>query len=119
MLFTVAFTLNSFAPAIAFAARPPVSTVTIASTTCPNAGVRYLNGPAPRPQSHVPDGLKTMVLVQVSRSGKASGASIYKASGNIDFDRAVIDAAMKGVYAPQMQDCRPLAGRYIFEAITG
>jgi hypothetical protein len=87
-----------------------------------NAGsgeIRYIGGPAPSPMGHVPNGLRTLVRVAVSSLGKALGATLYKTSGNIDFDRALINAAKKGAYAPQTQTCRPLTGNYTFEAKTG
>jgi hypothetical protein len=119
VLFTIALIVHAFMPAIAFASQAPLASDTIASTTCHSSEIRYLSGPAPRPTAHVPDGLRTLVRVQVSVSGKALKTSLFKTSGNPSFDRAVIDAATKGTYSPQMLNCEPLAGTYMFEAKTG
>jgi TonB family protein len=118
VIFAIALTLQTFGPAVAFAAPAPLSRATIASTACANSDARYINGPAPERTRQLPNGLKTMVRVQVSSTGKVMGATILKASGNAGFDQAVIAAAKKGVYAPQTRHCRPLAGSYVFYAMT-
>jgi TonB family protein len=116
---TIAVALNAFGPAVAFAPDAPLRPVTIAAAACSDFEVRYLNGPAPERMRDMPKGLETQVRVTVSSSGKVSSVTIFKASGNVGFDRAVIAAAKKGVYAAQTRDCRPLAGSYIFDAMTG
>ncbi len=119
VLLTIALTLNSFAPAIAFASQASNASAIVASTACPSSGVRYVRGPAPALPDRLPNGLKTLVRVQVSPSGAPMSAALYKTSGDPGFDKAVVTAAKKGAYAPEMRNCRPVAGSYLFEAITG
>ncbi len=121
MLAIIALTLTSFAPAIAFApqtaATPRQAGAPTAAT--PNACshlARYLTGPPP--QVDRPAGLKAQVLVRLSSAGNVMSAVISKSSGNAAFDQAVIVAAKKGTYGPEVQNCKPVAGTYLFDAET-
>ncbi len=115
MLLALALTLQSFAPAIAFAPQPSIKPIIVASTAC-SKPARYLTGPPP--QVARPVGLKAQALVHLSPSGQVMSTAISKSSGNAAFDRAVLDAAKKGTYAPEVQNCKPVTGTYLFEAET-
>ena len=119
VLLTIALAFNAFAPAISFASQASNAVAMVASTACPPSGVRYVRGPAPALPDRLPNGLKTLVRVQVSPSGAPMSAVLFKTSGDPGFDKAVVLAAKKGAYAPEMRDCRPVAGSYLFEALTG
>lgn len=115
VLATIALTLQSFAPAIAFAPPTSIAPAIVASAACSHL-VRYLAGPPP--ETSLPPGFKAQVLVRVSPSGKVVSATVFKRSGNASFDRAVVTAAKKGTYTPEMQNCKPVTGTYVFLATT-
>ncbi len=120
MLAIMALTLASFAPAIAFGpqtSNTPQTLVTpaVVPTNACSHLARYLGGPPP--ETSLPPGFKAQVLVRVSPSGKVVGTTVSKFSGNAGFDRAVVVAAQKGTYAPEVQNCKPVTGAYMFDAV--
>ena len=121
MLAIIALTLASFAPAIAFGPQTSNTPQTLATpavvpTNACSHLARYLGGPPP--ETSLPPGFKAQVLVRVSPSGKVLGTTVSKSSGNAGFDRAVIVAAQKGTYAPEVQNCKPVTATYMFDAET-
>jgi len=116
MLTVLALSFAAFAPAIAFAPQSSVVSAIVASTTC-SQPARYLSGPPPHDPG-APYGIKTLVRLRISPAGKVESATVSKSSGNAGFDRAVVAAAKKGTFAPQVQSCKPVSGTYIFVAQT-
>ena len=43
-------------------------------------------------------------------------ASVVKSSGNAALDNAAVVAAQDSTYAPDVVDCKPVAGTYLFHA---
>jgi protein TonB len=58
----------------------------------------------------------TQVLVSLDAAGNVLNATVYKSAGNIQLDRAAIDAAKASKYAPEVVNCVKTAGTYIFRA---
>ncbi len=56
------------------------------------------------------------VQVSLSAAGTITGTSVYKSSGNAALDMAGVHAAEESTYAPEMLDCKPVAGTYLFHA---
>jgi protein TonB len=56
------------------------------------------------------------VKVSLSATGSVVGTSVYKSSGNGALDRSALAAARASSYAPEVEDCAPIAGQYIFRA---
>lgn len=56
------------------------------------------------------------VKVTLSSTGGVEGTTIYKSSGNAALDQAGIKAAQQTAYTPEVVNCVPTAGQYIFEA---
>jgi TonB family protein len=54
------------------------------------------------------------VRVALSETGAVTGADIYKSSGNAALDREAIKAARNSRYAPEIEDCQKVPGRYLF-----
>ncbi len=56
------------------------------------------------------------VLVAIAPSGSVVTGSIWKTSGNVQIDRAVLEAAKRSKYAPPLINCEPVAGTFLFHA---
>ena len=56
------------------------------------------------------------VVVTVDEKGTVVAASLFKTSGNSALDRAAILAARQSTYAPQLVNCAPTTGTYMFNA---
>jgi TonB family protein len=54
----------------------------------------------------------TIVRVDLSNTGDVVGAAVARSSGSSMLDRAALAAARAQAYAPQIKDCRPVAGSY-------
>jgi protein TonB len=56
------------------------------------------------------------VKVSLSPTGSVVSTSVYKSSGNALLDKAALSAARASSYAPEVEDCAPVAGTYLFRA---
>jgi len=54
------------------------------------------------------------VRVSLSETGAVVGADIYKSTGNAALDREALKAARNSRYAPEVEDCQRVPGRYLF-----
>jgi TonB family protein len=81
------------------------------------AGVHLLK--AEYPTDFEPPGergaLAATVVVTVGPDGKVEKASIFKSSGDFSFDMASIRAAKSSTYTPELVDCKPIEGTYLFK----
>ena len=59
---------------------------------------------------------ETSVEVRLSATGAVVAFRIYRSSGNMLLDQAALRAARSSTYAPQLENCRPVAGSYLFDA---
>jgi TonB family protein len=61
-------------------------------------------------------GLSATAQVQVSLDdrGRVTDAHVYKSTGVMSLDRVAVDAARRSTYAPQIVDCQPAPGTYLF-----
>ena len=55
------------------------------------------------------------VQVTLDDRGRVTDARIYLSTGFMALDRAAVDAARRSTYAPQVVDCEPLGGTYLFK----
>jgi periplasmic protein TonB len=58
----------------------------------------------------------TQVKVTLTATGGVSAATVYKSSGNAALDNAAVAAARASSYAPETENCAPIAGSYLFRA---
>ncbi|HVS45209.1 MAG TPA: TonB family protein [Verrucomicrobiae bacterium] len=58
----------------------------------------------------------TLVKVDLDPAGAVTGVSIYRSSGSSALDAAAEAAARQTNYKPELRDCEPVAGAYIFAA---
>jgi protein TonB len=58
----------------------------------------------------------TQVKVSLSATGSVQGVAVYKSSGNAALDQAALSAARASAYAPEVENCQPIAGSYLFRA---
>jgi protein TonB len=56
------------------------------------------------------------VRVTLSTTGAVTGASIYKSSGNVLLDNSAVHAARTSSYRPEIDNCEPVGGDYLFVA---
>jgi len=56
------------------------------------------------------------VKVSLNPSGGVISTSIYKSSGNAELDQAALVAARESTYSPEIEDCQPVGGTYLFRA---
>ncbi|MGB8205592.1 MAG: energy transducer TonB, partial [Candidatus Baltobacteraceae bacterium] len=56
------------------------------------------------------------VKVTLTATGAVAGASVYRGSGNASLDNAAVKAAEQSSYTPEIEDCQPIAGSYLFRA---
>ena len=56
-----------------------------------------------------------MIKVDLDATGRVTGVSIYRSSGSMELDQAAMAAARESTYAPEMRDCQPVAGSYLFK----
>jgi TonB family protein len=122
MLFAVAtlvFETLITAPAQATTvANPANAAVVAAACKNPNAAPEAIDPTAPDlPKAQWPSHKETaIVAVTVSPDGRAAAAKIYRSSGDPNLDRAVLAAAEKSRYSPQLSNCTPVQGAYLFRA---
>jgi protein TonB len=58
----------------------------------------------------------TTVKVSLSQTGAVTGASVYRSSGNAQLDMAAVRAARSSSYRPEIDNCEPVGGDYLFVA---
>jgi TonB family protein len=56
----------------------------------------------------------TQVQVDLDTSGDVLGASVLKTSGTPLLDQAAVEATRASKFQPEIRDCEPVAGSYIF-----
>jgi beta-lactamase regulating signal transducer with metallopeptidase domain len=88
VLLALAFSIQMFAPSIAFATEAPVVAVAIDTGGCP----KIVPGPSQLPRS-IPQGLRSDVTVHVSTGGTIGEATLDKSSGNGVLDRLAASGA--------------------------
>ena len=82
--------------------------------------VAVTNAPAPNiPKSAYRANVSANALVTVGADGRPVTAKIVQSSGSEAIDNATIVAAMKSTYSPEMSNCKPKAGSYLFHVETG
>jgi TonB family protein len=54
--------------------------------------------------------------VTLDSNGKVTRTMIYRSSGNPMLDQAVISAAQASTYSPELEDCHPVGGSYLYSA---
>jgi protein TonB len=57
----------------------------------------------------------TLVQVDLDSAGSIVGTSVAKSSGTPLLDRAALVAARASTFRPEMKNCAPVGGSYIFE----
>lgn len=64
------------------------------------------------------DAVNATVQVQVtlSATGSVVSASVFRSANNFGLDRAALVAARASKYAPEIQNCQPQGGTYLFTA---
>jgi TonB family protein len=58
----------------------------------------------------------TQVKVTLNSRGAVTDAWVYKSAGNPDLDKAAILAATATKYTPEIVNCHPISGSYIYRA---
>ncbi|HLY02560.1 MAG TPA: M56 family metallopeptidase [Candidatus Cybelea sp.] len=82
--------------------------------------VTVINAPAPDiPKSASGIKASANALVTVGADGRPVSARIVLSSGSKVIDNATVVAAMKSTYSPEMSNCKPKAGTYLFRVETG
>jgi TonB family protein len=99
---------------------PPAAPFETAGPACsdPSAEAKTLVAIAPDAASaDVTAGanVTAMIKVDLDESGRVLGVSVYASTGSFELDRAALSAARESTYAPEMRDCRPVAGSYLFK----
>ncbi|HEY2475309.1 MAG TPA: M56 family metallopeptidase [Candidatus Cybelea sp.] len=122
MLFLITtLTLQAFSPALALGPTGQSSALLGASAvaaTCANpvAEATVTNAVAPE----LPHGLKVSgsaeVVVMIAANGHVMSTSVIKSSGNAAVDNVVVQATRKSTYSPEIVNCKPAQGGYIFRA---
>ncbi|MBV8331825.1 MAG: TonB family protein [Candidatus Eremiobacteraeota bacterium] len=61
-------------------------------------------------------GLQGTAEIQVSldAAGRVTDVRVYRSTGSMSLDRAAMNAARRSTYAPQIVDCQPAGGTYLF-----
>jgi protein TonB len=109
----------SAAPATA--APPPPTPTPTPRPACavPNLEARMVRQEEPDyPESAKMNGVVGSVDVRVtlSPSGAVLHAAVYKSSGNAALDNSAVLAAQASTYAPEVAECKPVGGNYLFHA---
>ncbi len=100
---------------------PPAAGTPSPTPSCavPNVAATALNvALLDEPQAARDEGITgaTSVEVRLSATGAIVALRIYRSSGNVLLDQAALRAARSSTYAPQLENCRPVAGSYLFDA---
>ncbi len=56
-----------------------------------------------------------MIKVDLDAAGRVTGVSVYASTGSLELDQAAMQAARESTYAPEMRDCQPVPGSYLFK----
>ena len=56
------------------------------------------------------------IKVTLSASGAVEGVTVYKSAGNAALDQSALAAARASSYAPEVDNCGPVGGSYLFRA---
>lgn len=67
----------------------------------------------------IPDGFEgdnavAQIRVTLDAAGKVTEAAVFRSAGNVLLDRAAIAAARMSRYRPEIRDCEPAGGSYLF-----
>lgn len=54
------------------------------------------------------------IQVSLDAAGRVTDVRVYHSTGSMGLDRAALDAARRSTYAPQIVDCQPAGGTYLF-----
>ena len=103
---------------------PATSSTNLVSPTPPPCTTPHMDAMLTRtvqpkyPESAREQGATGTVQVKVSLnpSGGVISTSIYKSSGNAELDQAALVAARESTYSPEIEDCQPVGGTYLFRA---
>lgn len=96
------------------AAPPPTP-----SCANPNVAAHAIDAISPdTPQAAQEAGAIGTVQVEVSlaASGAVTSVAVLRSAGFAPLDNAALRAARQSTYAPEVRDCRPVAGDYVFRA---
>ena len=107
-----------FASAVTPAAAQTLNPAVSASCTAPDvpAGTTYAalaETPAMAAQYQLSG--TTLVRVDLESNGSIRAASVEKSSGAPFLDMAAVQAAKASTFSPEIRDCAPVAGSYIFQ----
>lgn len=119
MLFAaLTLVFQALVPAPAHAAPLQAPQNTLVASGCSNPDVEPGVVNAVAPQLSRPPAQKTSVQVAVTigPNGRVVGAKVFRSSGDIAVDNAVLTAAEKSTYSPKLVNCRPVQGTYLFKA---
>lgn len=116
---TAAFALLAFALQLHNAAAVASTANPTLPATCYH-GVRIANAIAPDigKSDYRPNAVAN-ALVTVDAQGRPVSAKIVRSSGSPVIDRATVQAAMRSSYDPEVSDCKPKTGQYLFHVETG
>ncbi len=112
--------LASLALATSHASASEQNVYPTASFSCiaPDAAASMIAAPTPEPPAiAVMYGLtgSAVVNVQLNADGSIGGTSIAKTSGSPTLDGAALAAANASSFRPEVRDCAPVSGSYLFE----
>lgn len=85
----------------------------------PNVEAHAIDAVSPdTPQAAQEAGAIGTVQVEVSlaASGAVTSVAVLRSAGFAPLDNAALRAARQSTYAPEVRDCRPVAGDYVFRA---
>lgn len=85
----------------------------------PNVAARAVDAISPdTPQAAQEAGAIGSVEIEVSlaASGAVTSVAVLRSAGFVPLDDAALRAARQSTYAPEVRDCRPVAGDYVFRA---
>jgi TonB family protein len=115
MLFTtLALALQAFSPAQAGASTPATSVVAVCAH--PNVEASVTDPVAPQLPHSAKVAGSASVTVTIAADGSVAHAVVSKSSGNAEIDAAVLAAAERSKYSPQVANCSPVQGTYVFLA---
>ncbi len=124
MLFVIlVLVLEAISPALAFAppqssGAPETAGANLLAAACATPHVNAtVTSPA---EPKMPQGLNVktsaIALVTISPNGSVMKAVISKSSGNAAVDKSLLDAARQSKYSPELVNCQPVEGQYLFRA---
>jgi TonB family protein len=57
------------------------------------------------------------VLIALSAAGRVTSASLTRSSGNWNLDTAALLSVRLSKFSPEIRDCVPAAGRYLYQVV--